>query len=123
MYLVNPLSSVKCYLKAGISYNFSLNTDNTVYEKYSGTSSTVMNGKPPVEAVLQNAGTIIRVKKSYLSPQFGIGMIYGRSALEFSYFLPADIGGEPMNAEGTPSQAFKISSMSISYYFSVFRTK
>jgi hypothetical protein len=123
MYLINPLSSVKCYLKAGFSYNFSLNTDNSVDEKYSGTSVTVRNGNPPYEGSFQDAGSIILLKKSYLSPLFGIGMIYGRSTVEFSYYLPADIGGEPIGIQGTPSQAFSISSMSLSYSFSVFRTK
>ncbi len=124
MYLINPRSSVKCYLKAGISYNFSLNTDNSVVEKYSGTSSTVKNGNPPVEGIIRNDGApIIQLKKSYLVPLFGIGMIYGRNTLEFSYFLPADIGAEPIGTLGFPSQAFKISSMSLSYSFSVFRTK
>jgi hypothetical protein len=123
MYLVNPLSSVKCYLKAGISYNFSLNTDNSVDEKYSGASVTVRNGNPPVESSIQNAGSIIQLKKSYLAPLFGVGMTYGRNTLEFSYYLPADIGGQPIGLQGTPSQAFKISSMSLSYYYSVFKTK
>jgi len=114
---------VKCYLKAGISYNFSLNTDNSVDEKYSGASETVRNGNPPYESSFQSGGSIIQLKKTYLTPLFGIGMIYGRSTVEFSYYLSAEIGGEPIGLQGTPSQAFKISSMSLSYFFSVFRTK
>ena len=123
MYLVNPLSSIKFYLKAGISYNFSLSTDNSVDEKYSGTSMTVMNGNPPVQSNIQNGGSIIQLKKSYLAPLFGIGATFGHSTLEFSYFLPADIGGQPIGIQGTPSASFNISSMSLSYYFSVFKTK
>jgi hypothetical protein len=123
MYLINPLSSVKCYLKAGISYYFSKNTDNSVDEKYSGTTEIVTNGNPPAEGAVQNNGSVVQLKKSYLVPLFGIGMVYGRSSLEFSYYPPADIGGEPIGLQGAPSQAFKISSMSLCYYFSVFRTK
>jgi len=123
IYLINPLSPVKCYLKAGISYNFSLNSDNSVDEKYSGTTETVTNGNPPTHAVIQNSGTIIPIKKSYLAPLFGAGINYGRSSLEFSYYLPTDIGSQPIGVQGTSSQDFKVSSMSLSYYFSVFRTK
>jgi hypothetical protein len=123
MYLINSRSSVKCYLKAGISYNFSVNTDNSLNESYYGTTETVTNGNPPVAGSVQNSAPIIELKKSYLVPLFGVGMIYGRNTLEFSYWLPADIGGEPIGIQGSPSQAFKISSMSLSYYFSVFRTK
>jgi hypothetical protein len=123
MYLINPLSSVKCYLKAGISYNFSLNTDNSVDEKYSGTSETVRNGNPPVKSDIQNAGYLILLKKNYLAPLFGIGMIYGRSTMEFSYYLPANLGSEPNDVLANSGPAFKISSMSLTYSFSVFRTK
>ena len=124
MYVVNPLSSVKCFLKAGISYNFSLNSDNSVDERNAGTSVSVTNGNPPVQSNFKNSNSnLVILKKSYLAPVFGAGMVYGRNTLEFSYYLPADIGGEPIGILGTPSQAFKISSMSLSYYFSVFRTK
>jgi hypothetical protein len=124
MYMINPLSSLKFYLKAGISYNFSLNTDNSVDEKYFGASVFVRNGNPPVTSPVENPGnSLIQIKKSYLTPLFGIGVAYGRNTLEFSYYLPAEIGGEPIGIQGTPSQAFKISSMSLSYSFSVFRTK
>lgn len=123
MYLVNPLSNVKCYLKAGISYNFSLNTDNSVNENNTGTSVTVRNGNPPVESKIQNGGYLILLKKSYMAPQFGIGIIYGRSTLEFSYYLPSDIGSEKNDLYGDRGPVFKISSMLLSYYFSVLRTK
>ena len=100
MYLINPLSSVKCFLKAGISYSFSLNTDNSVNENYSGTSETVTNGNPPNESTFQNSGSLIHIKEKLLAPLFGVGMIYGRSTLEFSYYLPADIGGQPIGIQG-----------------------
>ena len=54
---------------------------------------------------------------------FGVGMIYGRSSLEFSYFLPVDIGSVPSDIYADSGPIFKISSMSLSYHFSVFRTK
>lgn len=123
MYLINPLNSVKCYLKAGISYNFSLNTDNSVNENYTGTSETVRNGNPPVESNIQNGGYLILLKKGYLAPLFGIGMIYGRSTLEFSYYLPSDLGSEPNDMLANSGPPFKISSMLVSYSFSIFRTK
>ena len=124
MFVINPLSSVKCFLKAGISYNFSLNSENSVDEKNAGTEVSVTNGNPPYESSFNNpSANLINLKKSYLVPLFGFGMAYGRNALEFSYYLPADIGGEPIGPQGVQSQAFKISSMSLSYYFSVFRTK
>jgi len=123
MYLINPLSSVKCYLKAGLSFSFSMNTDNSVYKSYSEISTTVRNGNPPTVSTWQNSGPIILLKKKYLAPMFGVGMIYGRSSLEFSYFLPADIGSVPSDIYADSGPAFKISSMSLSYHFSVFRTK
>ena len=124
MYLVNPLSSVKCFLKAGISYSFSINSENSVGEKNSGTDVVVTNGNPPKESTFRNFNSsLILLKKSYLTPLFGVGMTYGRNTLEFSYFLPSDIGSEPSNIDGTSGPAFKISSMSLCYYFSVFRTK
>jgi hypothetical protein len=123
MYLVNPLSSVKCYLKAGLNFNFSLNTDNSVDESYTQTSMIVRNGNPPAESIWQNSGPIIQLKKKYLAPMFGVGMTYGRSTLEFSYYMSADIGSEPNDAFADSGPSFKISSMSLSYYFSVFRTK
>ena len=82
-----------------------------------------MNGNPPVESKFQNGGSLIELKKSYLAPLFGVGMTYGRSTIEFSYCLPADIGGQPIGIQGISGPAFKISSMSLSYSFSVFRTK
>ena len=124
MYVVNPLSSVKCFLKAGISYSFSLNPENTVDEKNAGTEVSVTNGNPPNTSSFKNSSAnLLILKKSYLVPLFGAGMVYGRNTLEFSYYLPAEIGGEPIGILGTPSQAFKVSSMSLSYYFSIFRTK
>jgi hypothetical protein len=123
MYLINPLGSVKCYLKAGLNFNFSLNTDNSVYESYSSTSTIVRNGNPPGVSTWQNSGAIIQLKKKYLAPLFGAGVTYGRSTLEFSYYMPADIGSEPNDAFADSGPVFKISSMSLSYYLSVFRTK
>jgi hypothetical protein len=124
MYVVNPLSSIKFYLKAGISYNFSPNSDdNPVNETSKGTTVTVRNGNPPVQSNFQDGGTVVQLKKSYLTPLFGIGTTFSRSTLEFSYYLPADIGGQPIGLQGTPSQSFNISSMSLSYYFSVFKIK
>ena len=124
MYVINPLSSVKGFLKAGFSYNFSLNSDNAVYEKNAGTEVSVTNGNPPYESSFKNPNAnLINLKKTYLVPLFGVGIVYGRNTLEFSYYLPAEIGGEPIGPQGVQSQAFKISSMSLSYSFSVFRTK
>lgn len=124
MYLINPLSTVKCYLKAGISYNFSLLSDVAVYEKNSGTTSTVRNGNPPEEGSFQRGySPIILLQKNYLAPLFGIGVITGRHTLEFSYYLPADIGAVPTDISGLPGPAFEISSMSLCYYFSLFGTK
>ncbi|HEX3080091.1 MAG TPA: hypothetical protein VHQ04_06495, partial [Puia sp.] len=84
MYVVNPLSSVKCFLKAGISYNFSLNSDNSVDERNAGTSVSVTNGNPPVQSNFKNSNSnLVILKKSYLAPVFGAGMVYGRNTLEF----------------------------------------
>jgi hypothetical protein len=123
MYLINPLSSVKCYLKAGLSLNFSFNEENSVNESYSGFTKIVANGNPPVENAIQGSGILILLKKRYLAPMFGLGMSSGRSTLEFSYCLPVDIGSQPISIQGNSGPAFNISSMSLSYYISVFRTK
>jgi hypothetical protein len=123
MYMINPLSRVKCYLKAGISLNFSLNTENSVNESYSGFTKIVQNGNPPVQNAIQNSGIIIPLKERYLTPLFGIGVNFDRSTLEFSYCLPADIGSQTKGPEGESGPAFKISSMTLSYSFSVFQTK
>src|SRR5206468_3773018 len=66
MYVVNPLSPVKCFLKAGISYNFSLNSDNSVDERNAGTSVSVTNGNPPVQSNFKNSNSnLVILKKSY----------------------------------------------------------
>jgi hypothetical protein len=124
MYVVNPLSTVMGYVKAGVNYSFSLNTPNQIIEKNSGTESVVTNGNPATESSFQAAAHSINdLKNSYLTPMFGVGMIVGRSTLEFAYYLPAELGGEPNGTLGTSEPSFKVSSMSLSYYFSVFRTK
>jgi hypothetical protein len=124
MWLVNPLGNMNCYLKAGISYNFSLNTDVSINESNAGTTSTVRNGLPPVPDSFQNSEhSINALKKNYLAPLFGIGLIHGRHTLEFSYFFPADLGSEVNSTDGSFGPAFKISSMSLAYHFTVFSTK
>ncbi len=122
-YLINPLSSVKFYLKAGLSLNFSFNEQNSVNESYSGVTKIVANGNPPVENAIQGNGILILLKKRYLAPMFGIGTTIGRSSLEFSYCLPVDVGSQPLGAQGTLSGSFNISSMALCYYFSMFKTK
>jgi hypothetical protein len=122
-YLINPRSSVKCYLKAGLSLNFSFNEENSVNESYSGITKIVANGNPPVENAIQGSGILILLKKRYLAPMFGLGTSFGRSTLEFSYCLPVDIGSQPISIQGNSGPAFNISSMSLGYFFSVFRTK
>ena len=124
MYLINPLNKMKFYIKAGINYSFSLNVDGSINEKNSGTTSTVTNGNPPVAGSFQNSSHgIIPIKKNYLTPMFAIGVIKERHTLEFSYYLPSDIGKNISNINGSTGQSFKISSMTLYYYYSLFPIK
>jgi hypothetical protein len=122
MYLINPLSEVKCYVKAGINCNFPLNGDVSVNEKNAGTTLGVLNGNPPTTGSFRNDDQpVIYLKGTYLTPLFAAGINTGRHTLEFSYYLPSDIADKRTTFAGRVDRTFRISSMTFCYYYTLFR--
>jgi hypothetical protein len=123
MYVLNPLSKIKMYLKAGAGYNFSLS--NNIDVNGQGTISNVgfKNGTVPINNVLTNSGVVTELKKKFPSFLAAIGLTSGRSTLEFSY-LPNTQLADPGNEISSPSgQDLRLSSISVYYYFSLFPVK
>jgi hypothetical protein len=104
-YVVNPLSEVKFYLKAGASYNFSMSGDVNVYQ--------TIDGSPISTPVKQNFPGII----------LSAGVIAGRSSLEFTYSPPVQIADPGNDFDSPVGKNFKFGYMALYYYFTIFPFK
>jgi hypothetical protein len=121
MYLVNPLGKIKAYVKTGLNYNFSISGNIDVTSTFKGFTSGIMNGNTPFQGSEQGSISLITLEKNYLAVLFSAGIVTGRSRLEFSYWPPTDIAkpsGDILG--GTTKTYFKIGSMALYYYFSLF---
>jgi hypothetical protein len=121
MYLINPLDKIKAYVKTGLNYNFSISGNIDVISTYKSTTSGIMNGNVPFQGGEQGSISMITLEKNYLAVLFSAGIETGRSRLEFSYWPPVNIAkpsGDILG--GTTKPNFKIGSMALYYYFSLF---
>lgn len=125
MYLFNPLSKVKVFAKAGLNYNFSIGNNSGVVSTFTSGTRGIMNGNVPFKDSANSSLTIYSLKSGYLAPVFSTGVISGRSKFEFTYWPPVSIS-DPLDIYGfniSGNTFFKLGSMGIFYYFSLFSSK
>jgi len=123
MYLINPLSKIKVYVKGGLNYNFSLNKDVDVNTTYTASTSGIRNGNVPFQSNAAGTHSLVTIKDGFVSFIGSVGIMEGRSKLEFSYWPATNLAaptGDPMD----PSlNTFKYGSLGVFYYFSLFSEK
>jgi hypothetical protein len=105
MYLFNPLSKTNFYMKGGVGINNSVNSDMNVYR----------NGTRPVIET--------NVSKNFISYMISAGVIMGRSTFEFSFSPYTQLADAGNTTYGPPDKNFKLSTMAVYYYFSLFPWK
>jgi hypothetical protein len=120
MYFLNPLSHVKVYLKVGVNYNFSFSNNIDVLTQNTSSTTGIKNGNVPFQSNSAGNHSLVTIKKGYLSFLTSVGVTEGRHTLEFSYSPNAEIA-DPGNYLFAPfKKSFKIGSMAVYYYFSLF---
>jgi len=124
MWVVNPLSKIKGFVKAGINCNFLLSDRSDFTTTYVSSTQGVKNGTVPITDSTNGSSPLFNIKSNYLVPVISAGIISGRSKLEFNYWPPVAIT-DPKYNDLTPiaSTTFKIGSFGIFYYFSLFPVK
>jgi len=105
MYLFNPLDKTNFYMKGGVGYNNSVNTDMNIYR----------NGTHPVIET--------NVSKNFISYMLSAGVSMGRSSFEFSFSPYTQLADPGNTTYGPPGKNFKLSTMAVYYYFSIFPWK
>ena len=125
MWLLNPLSKVKVFVKAGLNYNFSMGTNSDVVSTYTASIQGIKNGNVPFQDSTNTSSTLYSLKTGYLAPVFSGGIISGRSKLEFAYWPPVSVSYPLDVTSGNTSSStfFKFGSLGIFYYFSLFKPK
>jgi hypothetical protein len=115
MYIINPLNKMKFFAKAGLSYNFSTTRNNSLYTNYTYTRTGVRNGIPYTpESGRQQEVFLQSVGANFADFVGGTGIIYGRHKLEIAYMPAANLS----DSGNTP---FKLGSMAVYYYLSLFK--
>ena len=120
---------MKVFVKAGVNYNVSVGNNKEVTSTYTSSTSGVKNGNYPFQSTSNRSVSPVLLKGSYYVPLFSARFICGRSKLEFSYW-PATNIEEPTTVEptayigGTVSNpTFKVGTLGLLFYFSLFQTK
>jgi hypothetical protein len=117
MYLINPLSKINVYVKAGINYNMTVGKDPNVYFSTKGTEVYNNNGVITVtETGYSPNAVLIELQKYYPSVLASVGVIQGRQKLEFCYFSHTGIGNPDL-------YSFSVGAMGLYYYFTMYSTK
>ncbi len=121
MWVVNPLTKVQAYIKAGGTYHHSLNNYLDFTTDYTTSTQGTRNGIP-FENSNKNQNTLIPIYGNYLTLAASVGASFGRHSLEFSYWPATDIAAPPED-RGLTQKSFKIASMGIFYYYSLTSVK
>jgi hypothetical protein len=114
MYIFNPLSKTKFYLKGGIFQHFALSANNDIYDHYTSKTTGERNGVIPISDSLQSTVTVSFLNNSYLNANLGAGIMAGRHRLELITTIPqGNIG------QGTIP--FRIGMVGLNYYFALIK--
>ena len=120
MYVINPLSRINLYVKAGVNYNFSTTSDRDVISHYAINTTGIKNGNVPFENNDAGVKTIINMKGNFFSYLVSLGVREGRSKLEFTYWPDAQLAAPSGELNGGPVNDFKLGRMAFNYYFLLF---
>jgi hypothetical protein len=120
MYLINPLSKIKLYLKAGVNVNFSMGGDIDVFSRDTAQTTTVLNGNPPAQGTISSNNRMVTIRQDFISFIGSVGVISHRSRLEFSYWPNTDLAAPTGYFLAPTVNTFKFGSMALYYYFSLF---
>jgi hypothetical protein len=109
MYILNPLSRAKVYLKAGFNSNFRISKSGIEVDYVSHTAG-VSSGAPFTAS--ESGTNSIALAKTYYNVHGGIGVNSGRHKVEFTYFTPGVLNRD---------YSFKVKMMAVYYYYTVFK--
>ena len=112
-YVLNPEAKLKYFLKGGMWYSFSVQSNSSVYTDYKTTDVATAWGHPPTTSEGSGEKGIFAVPKSFGDILVGGGVIFGRSQVGVDYGLPSFTGR--FNGTGTK---FKIGTLSVAYGYS-----
>ena len=126
MWVMNPLSRTQVFIKAGMSYHFSLTNDPNITSSYSQDVKGSHFGTP-FENYFQTETILVLIKSDYLSFFSAAGVSYGRHSFEISYRPPSELvirSHESSSGNSAVSQiSFKVGSISAHYFFALAGTK
>ncbi len=123
MYLINPLSKLKLYLKGGLNYDFSVSKNSDLIGQSSGTTTGIMNGNVPFQTNSANDHSLITIKRDFLSFLVSVGLITGRHKLEFCYWPNTQLAAPTAYPLAPAVNSFKFGSTAFYYYFFLFPEK
>lgn len=123
MWIFNPLSNIKVFLKAGLGYHFSIGNNTDLVSTDTGSIKGAVYGPTPYGPPLNTTTTIYSFKNSYIAPNFATGIITGRSKFEFVYWLPVHVSYPLSGNSQSAGTYFTYGAMGIFYYYSLFRSK
>jgi hypothetical protein len=122
MYLINPLSSTRFYVKGGINYYFSFAYNkNGVNLDWERTENGIENGTIPTHYIYGDNTQIITVKNYFITFKCAAGVNFGRGSLELSYVPPTQLATSGEYVSPTDNKTdFKLTTIGICYYFTLF---
>jgi Outer membrane protein beta-barrel domain len=90
IYILNPLSKTKFYLKAGAVYNIALK-EGLVRVDYSANTTGVRNGNIPISSAENYSTPYIDLNSAWINISTGAGVSIGRHRFEAEYAMPTNL--------------------------------
>lgn len=115
LYVINPLSRTRMYVKAGVNDNFSIGGKGGVYSTGKDSTWGFRNGVVPINNMTYFSGVpLISFAAQYYRFNATFGMEFGRNKLEFSAYSGAALS-EPGGTK------FKVNTFGLNYFFTFLR--
>jgi hypothetical protein len=120
MFMINPKSNSKFYLKAGLNINFSLGGSEWI-ESESNSETEGMSGSSPIHSSGQSSDRLTKIKQVFLAFQAGAGVAIGKSRIEFCYWPSTNLADSDLPAYSTMQKSFDLTSMGVFYFYRLTR--
>ncbi len=113
LYILNPLSKTKFYVKAGMVYNIPFNESQGIVD-YSSSTRGIGNGNIPISNDEKSSRNYIEFKSAWVNVSTVAGVSAGRHRIEAEYAIPTS-----MTAGINKNTKFSIGSFGLVYKLSL----
>ena len=117
LYILNPLSMSKLYVKAGLLIMIPISSSRSVMDEYAGNTNGIRNGNIPFSYTSEGKTELFSVSNSWASINGGVGVVIKQFKFEFDYFTPTDIYQRSASTSGE----FKAGVIGFNIYYNLLK--